>query len=70
MRRRAARILADLFTIAVFALAAHAQDQLPPKIDHILLEVTDLNKSMAFYHDLLGLEIKSAKQNFRDAAIR
>lgn len=64
MSRRAAQIIAGLFTIAVSALAARAQDQLPPKIDHILLEVTDLNKSMAFYHDLLGLEIKSQSRMF------
>jgi catechol 2,3-dioxygenase-like lactoylglutathione lyase family enzyme len=36
----------------------------PPKIDHILLEVTDLKKSIAFYHDLLGLEIKSQSKDF------
>src|SRR5438067_12286655 len=40
------------------------QEQSPPKIDHILLEVADLKKSIAFYHDLLGLEIKSQSKDF------
>jgi catechol 2,3-dioxygenase-like lactoylglutathione lyase family enzyme len=68
MRRRLAPIISGLFTIAVFALAAPAQESRKPsepsKIDHILLEVTDLSKSMAFYHDLLGLEIKSQSRIF------
>jgi len=41
------------------AVAALAEEKPPPKIDHILLEVADLKKSIAFYHDFLGLEIKS-----------
>ncbi len=36
----------------------------PPKIDHILVEVADLEKSIAFYRDFLGLEIKSQSKNF------
>ena len=40
------------------------QEQSPPKIDHILLEVADLKKSIAFYHDLLGLRIKSQSKEF------
>ena len=48
--------------IASFALVAPAQA--PPKIDHILLEVADLKKSIAFYHDFLGLEVKSQCRNF------
>jgi catechol-2,3-dioxygenase len=30
-----------------------------PKIDHILLEVSNLNVSIAFYRDFLGLRLKS-----------
>jgi predicted enzyme related to lactoylglutathione lyase len=54
------------FCIAVlsFAIGAVAQEQQPPKINHILLEVVDLKKSIAFYHDLLGLEIKSQSKDF------
>ena len=40
------------------------QEQSPPKIDHILLEVADLKKWIAFYHDLLGLRIKSESKEF------
>src|SRR5438093_3190722 len=36
----------------------------PPKIDHILVEVADLEKSIAFYRDFLGLEIRSQSKNF------
>jgi catechol 2,3-dioxygenase-like lactoylglutathione lyase family enzyme len=36
----------------------------PPKIDHILLEVSDLNASIAFYRDLLGLRLKSQSHDF------
>jgi catechol 2,3-dioxygenase-like lactoylglutathione lyase family enzyme len=46
------------------ALIALGQEQSLPKIDHILLEVVDLKKSIAFYHDLLGLEIKSQSKDF------
>ncbi len=44
-------------------VAESAQDQ-SPKIDHILLEVADMKKSVAFYHDFLGLEIKSQSNDF------
>jgi catechol 2,3-dioxygenase-like lactoylglutathione lyase family enzyme len=54
--------LAMCVAVLLIALVTSAQE--PPKIDHILLEVTDLNKSMAFYHDLLGLEVKSQSRIF------
>jgi catechol 2,3-dioxygenase-like lactoylglutathione lyase family enzyme len=50
--------------VVLWVLTASAQEQAPPKIDHILLEVADLQKSIAFYHDLLGLEIKSQSKDF------
>jgi catechol-2,3-dioxygenase len=52
--------------VVVFSVAfiASAQGASLPKIDHILLEVADLKKSIAFYHDLLGLEIKSQSKDF------
>lgn len=59
-RRRVAICLGFLSLISFAA----AQEQTPPKIDHILLEVTDLKKSIAFYHDLLGLEVKSQSKDF------
>src|SRR5271165_4458288 len=36
----------------------------PPKIDHILLEVSDLNASIAFYRDFVGLRLKSQSDWF------
>jgi lactoylglutathione lyase len=48
----------------VFAFSARAQGQTPPTVDHILLEVADLKKSIAFYHDLLGLDVKSQHGDF------
>ena len=35
-----------------------------PKIDHILLEVSNLNASIAFYRDFLGLRLKSESDWF------
>ena len=49
--------------VATVALVASAQGQ-TPKVDHILLEVADLKKSIAFYRDLLGLEVKSQSRDF------
>jgi len=64
METRFVQAIAVVFMVAVLALAARAQELQPPKIDHILLEVTDLNKSITFYHDLLGLEVKSQSRIF------
>jgi len=50
--------------VLLFAAVASAQEQAPPRIDHILLEVGDLEKSIAFYHDFLGLQIKSQSRIF------
>lgn len=38
--------------------------QTPPTVDHILLEVSDMKASLAFYHGLLGLPIKSNDDHF------
>jgi catechol 2,3-dioxygenase-like lactoylglutathione lyase family enzyme len=35
-----------------------------PTIDHILLEVKDLDRSVKFYHDELGLKIKRRSGDF------
>ena len=58
------RGLAPCVATLSFALTVAAQETKPPKIDHILLEVTDLKKSIAFYHDFLGLQIKSQSKDF------
>lgn len=41
-----------------------AVESLPPKVDHILLEVANLDASIAFYRDLLGLKLKSKRGDF------
>jgi hypothetical protein len=68
LKRR--REIAVCMAVLSSAVIASAQELAPPKIDHILLEVADLRKSIAFYHDLLGLEIKIAEQRLCDVAIR
>ena len=63
MRSAISRGIAALIAGSTCSLTAHAQEP-PPKIDHILLEVADLKKSIAFYHDLLGLNLKSQHGEF------
>jgi catechol 2,3-dioxygenase-like lactoylglutathione lyase family enzyme len=36
----------------------------PPRVDHILLEVSDMKASIAFYRDLMGLQLKSDRGDF------
>jgi catechol 2,3-dioxygenase-like lactoylglutathione lyase family enzyme len=64
MRTAIARTIAVLVTGEMLALFLSAQEKPRPKIDHILLEVADLNKSIAFYRDLIGLEVKSQSKDF------
>ena len=35
-----------------------------PAVDHILLEVSDMNASISFYRDMIGLQIKSNRGDF------
>lgn len=35
-----------------------------PPVDHILVEVSDMKTSLAFYHDLFGLPVKSHDGHF------
>lgn len=56
--------LAICVAVLSCAFSATSQEQSPPKVDHILLEVADLKKSIAFYHDFLGLQIKSQNNGF------
>jgi catechol 2,3-dioxygenase-like lactoylglutathione lyase family enzyme len=64
MMRSFAQTIAVVMAGGMLALTSLAQGESPPKIDHILLEVGDLKKSIAFYHDLLGLEVKSQSKDF------
>lgn len=53
------RILTLLILLAPIGAAAQA-----PAVDHILFEVKDVERSLKFYHDELGLEIKSRHGDF------
>src|SRR5207249_8135952 len=65
MKQHPKRRMGVAICVAVLLpFTASAQEPSPPKIDHILLEVADLKKSIAFYHDFLGLEIRSQSKNF------
>jgi lactoylglutathione lyase len=35
-----------------------------PRVDHILIEVSDMKTSLAFYRDLMGLKVKSDGGDF------
>src|SRR5918996_1405488 len=69
-RARRSRPTSPVALVLLLLVGAIARGQEPrnpsglPKIDHILLEVADLKKSIGFYHDFLGLEIKSQSRNF------
>ena len=57
-------IYLSLSPVALFGEEPTSQVAAPPKIDHILLEVSDLNASIAFYRDFLGLRLKSQSDWF------
>src|SRR6266446_481007 len=50
--------------IAIFGEDTKSQASAPPKIDHILLEVSNLTASIAFYRDFVGLRLKSQSDWF------
>lgn len=50
--------------VPVFGADAEAPADTAPKVDHILLEVSNLDASIAFYHDILGLRLKSRSHDF------
>src|SRR5437764_62755 len=53
-----------LALLAGCATAPKRSAATPPKIDHILLEVADLNRSIHFYRDLMGLCVTSKVGHF------
>jgi catechol 2,3-dioxygenase-like lactoylglutathione lyase family enzyme len=50
--------------VAVFGEQPQSQVPATPKIDHILLEVSNLDASIAFYRDFVGLRLKSQSDWF------
>lgn len=54
----------SLAPVTVFGAEPESQLPAPPKIDHILLEVSNLKASIAFYRDFLGLRLKSQSDWF------
>jgi catechol 2,3-dioxygenase-like lactoylglutathione lyase family enzyme len=57
-------IYISLAAVTVFGEEPESQVPATPKIDHILLEVSNLNASIAFYRDFLGLRLKSQSDWF------
>lgn len=59
---------AGLLTLSLAGCAHHAAEPQPasvlPRVDHILLEVRDLDRSLAFYRDQLGLRVKERSSDF------
>jgi catechol 2,3-dioxygenase-like lactoylglutathione lyase family enzyme len=53
-----------LAPVTVLGQEPKSQVSSPPKIDHILLEVSNLPASIAFYRDFLGLRLKSQSDWF------
>jgi lactoylglutathione lyase len=50
--------------ISVFGEDTKSPASVAPKVDHILLEVSNLTASIAFYRDFLGLRLKSQSKDF------
>jgi lactoylglutathione lyase len=48
----------------IFATDTESPVDTAPKVDHILLEVSNPDASIAFYRDLLGLRLKSRSHDF------
>jgi catechol 2,3-dioxygenase-like lactoylglutathione lyase family enzyme len=57
-------IYIPLAPVTVFGKEPESQAPATPKIDHILLEVSNLTASIAFYRDFLGLRLKSQSDWF------
>jgi lactoylglutathione lyase len=49
---------------SVFGADTESPVDTAPKVDHILLEVSNLDASIAFYRDILGLRLKSRSHDF------
>ncbi|MGB6068210.1 MAG: VOC family protein [Desulfomonilaceae bacterium] len=78
-RRRGVRLLVGSFVFSVAVVlglllfgthGAQSQTQVPttvsapPRVDHILLTVSDMKASVTFYRDMIGLRAKSLSPGF------
>jgi catechol 2,3-dioxygenase-like lactoylglutathione lyase family enzyme len=57
-------IYISLASVTVYGEEPASQAPAAPKIDHILLEVSNLTASIAFYRDFVGLHLKSRTFGF------
>ena len=57
-------IYIPLAPVTAFGKEPESQAPATPKIDHILLEVSNLTASIAFYRDFVGLRLKSQSDWF------
>ena len=57
-------IYIPLAPVTAFGKEPEPQAPATPKIDHILLEVSNLTASIAFYRDFVGLRLKSQSDWF------
>ncbi len=46
------------------SLSHAVESQDPPRVDHILLNVSDMEASIVFYRDMIGLRLKSLGSGF------
>ncbi len=69
MSRASVRLVSIVFCITMTlgaprGLSHAAEPQLPPRVDHILFNVSGMQASIAFYRDMIGLRVKSLGSRF------
>lgn len=50
--------------ISLAGCAQRMDNTRPPRVDHILLEISNMKESISFYHDLMGLQVNSDRDDF------
>lgn len=69
MSRKSVLLISTVFSIAMTSgflpsLSHAAESQVLPRVDHMLLNVSDMGASIAFYRDMIGLRVKSLESGF------